>query len=119
MPRSKEESGDAGAGEQGGQDGLKPGGTGENGEIVGGPRTPQQMMAQKRMQQTQAQVDSVSVIIFKTWKLKNHKNRNNNKFKILSEETYIYIHICGNIFFYKILRQSVAIINEKQTISSL
>jgi len=39
--------------------GLQPGGTGENGEIVGGPRTPQQMMAQKRMQQTQAQVDAV------------------------------------------------------------
>ncbi|KAF2348414.1 Synaptobrevin [Trinorchestia longiramus] len=44
---------------EGPQGGLQPGGTGENGEIVGGPRTPQQMMAQKRMQQTQAQVDSV------------------------------------------------------------
>ncbi|KAB7506010.1 Synaptobrevin [Armadillidium nasatum] len=34
-------------------------GTGENGEIVGGPRTPQQIAAQKRVQQTQAQVDEV------------------------------------------------------------
>jgi len=52
------DTGAPGAG-QGPQDGLQPGGTGENGEIVGGPRTPQQMMAQKRMQQTQAQVDAV------------------------------------------------------------
>lgn len=29
--------------------------------IVGGPRTPQQIAAQKRLQQTQAQVDEVSV----------------------------------------------------------
>lgn len=28
--------------------------------IVGGPRTPQQIAAQKRLQQTQAQVDEVS-----------------------------------------------------------
>jgi vesicle-associated membrane protein 2 len=39
--------------------------TGENGEIVGGPRTPQQIAAQKRLQQTQAQVDEV-VDIMKT-----------------------------------------------------
>lgn len=42
--------------------GAAPGGdppTGENGEIVGGPRGPQQVAAQKRMQQTQAQVDEV------------------------------------------------------------
>lgn len=34
--------------------------TGEDGAIVGGPRTPQQMAAQKRLQQTQAQVDEVN-----------------------------------------------------------
>lgn len=34
------------------------GGEGEDG-IVGGPRTPQQIAAQKRLQQTQAQVDEV------------------------------------------------------------
>lgn len=42
--------------------GAAPGGdapAGENGEIVGGPRGPQQIAAQKRMQQTQAQVDEV------------------------------------------------------------
>ncbi|XP_075233283.1 neuronal Synaptobrevin isoform X2 [Lycorma delicatula] len=39
--------------------------TGEDGAIVGGPRTPQQMAAQKRLQQTQAQVDEV-VDIMKT-----------------------------------------------------
>ena len=33
--------------------------TGENGEIVGGPRGPQQVAASKRLQQTQAQVDEV------------------------------------------------------------
>ncbi|CAH0386422.1 unnamed protein product, partial [Bemisia tabaci] len=38
--------------------------TGEDG-IVGGPRTPQQIAAQKRLQQTQAQVDEV-VDIMKT-----------------------------------------------------
>lgn len=37
---------------------------GEN-EIVGGPRTPQQVAAQRRLQQTQAQVDEV-VDIMKT-----------------------------------------------------
>lgn len=42
--------------------GLAPGG--EDG-IVGGPRTPQQIAAQKRLQQTQAQVDEV-VDIMKT-----------------------------------------------------
>ncbi|XP_014208264.1 vesicle-associated membrane protein 2 isoform X2 [Copidosoma floridanum] len=54
--------------------GLAPGvpgapgapGTGDGtGEIVGGPRTPQQVAAQKRLQQTQAQVDEV-VDIMKT-----------------------------------------------------
>lgn len=42
-------------------DGLAPnapGGENEDG-IVGGPRTPQQIAAQKRLQQTQAQVDEV------------------------------------------------------------
>ncbi|CAG7825615.1 unnamed protein product [Allacma fusca] len=44
--------------------GLAPGGVGgEEGEnkdgIVGGPRTPQQIAAQRRLQQTQAQVDEV------------------------------------------------------------
>lgn len=33
--------------------------TGEDGAVVGGPRTPQQIAAQKRLQQTQAQVDEV------------------------------------------------------------
>lgn len=33
--------------------------TGGDGEIVGGPRTPQQIAAQRRLQQTQAQVDEV------------------------------------------------------------
>ncbi|XP_014239201.1 vesicle-associated membrane protein 2-like [Cimex lectularius] len=42
---------------------LAPGGG--DGEIVGGPRTPQQIAAQKRLQQTQAQVDEV-VDIMKT-----------------------------------------------------
>lgn len=40
------------------------GGGGDDG-IVGGPRTPQQIAAQKRLQQTQAQVDEV-VDIMKT-----------------------------------------------------
>ncbi|XP_054265723.1 neuronal synaptobrevin-like isoform X2 [Macrosteles quadrilineatus] len=44
--------------------GLAPGQAGEDG-IVGGPRTPQQIAAQKRLQQTQAQVDEV-VDIMKT-----------------------------------------------------
>jgi vesicle-associated membrane protein 2 len=39
-----------------GAGGLQPG---EDGAIVGGPRTPQQIAAQKRLQQTQAQVDEV------------------------------------------------------------
>uniref|UniRef100_A0A0A9WWU5 Vesicle-associated membrane protein 2 n=1 Tax=Lygus hesperus TaxID=30085 RepID=A0A0A9WWU5_LYGHE len=39
--------------------------TGPDGEIIGGPRTPQQIAAQKRLQQTQAQVDEV-VDIMKT-----------------------------------------------------
>ncbi|CAG9805279.1 unnamed protein product, partial [Chironomus riparius] len=38
---------------------------GEDGEVVGGPRTPQQIAAQRRLQQTQAQVDEV-VDIMKT-----------------------------------------------------
>lgn len=37
-----------------------PAGEGGDGEIVGGPRNPQQIAAQKRLQQTQAQVDEVS-----------------------------------------------------------
>jgi len=35
------------------------GGAGGGGEIIGGPRTPQQIAAQRRLQQTQAQVDEV------------------------------------------------------------
>ncbi|XP_050292741.1 vesicle-associated membrane protein 2 isoform X1 [Anthonomus grandis grandis] len=50
-------------------DNLGPGGPGAGGGdtdgIVGGPRTPQQIAAQKRLQQTQAQVDEV-VDIMKT-----------------------------------------------------
>lgn len=33
--------------------------TGPDGEIIGGPRTMQQIAAQRRLQQTQAQVDEV------------------------------------------------------------
>nr|ACY56897.1 RH40025p [Drosophila melanogaster] len=36
-----------------------PAGEGGDGEIVGGPHNPQQIAAQKRLQQTQAQVDEV------------------------------------------------------------
>lgn len=36
-------------------------GPGSSDGIVGGPRTPQQIAAQKRLQQTQAQVDEVSL----------------------------------------------------------
>ena len=42
-----------------------PGGepsTGADGAIVGGPRTHQQVAAQRRLQQTQAQVDEVRLI---------------------------------------------------------
>ncbi|CAH1184536.1 unnamed protein product [Phyllotreta striolata] len=50
-------------------DSLAPGAgaatSGADGEIVGGPRTPQQVAAQRRLQQTQAQVDEV-VDIMKT-----------------------------------------------------
>ncbi|CAH0549329.1 unnamed protein product [Brassicogethes aeneus] len=49
-------------------DSLAPGAGATNGGedgIVGGPRTPQQIAAQKRLQQTQAQVDEV-VDIMKT-----------------------------------------------------
>ncbi|XP_066255611.1 vesicle-associated membrane protein 2 isoform X1 [Euwallacea similis] len=42
-----------------------PGAGGDSDGIVGGPRTPQQIAAQKRLQQTQAQVDEV-VDIMKT-----------------------------------------------------
>lgn len=42
-----------------------PGGAAGEDGIVGGPRTPQQVAAQKRLQQTQAQVDEV-VDIMKT-----------------------------------------------------
>uniref|UniRef100_T1H338 Uncharacterized protein n=1 Tax=Megaselia scalaris TaxID=36166 RepID=T1H338_MEGSC len=43
-------------------DGAAPPAAGEpgaDGEIVGGPRNPQQIAAQRRLQQTQAQVDEV------------------------------------------------------------
>lgn len=43
--------------------GLAPTEGGDDG-IVGGPRTPQQIAAQKRLQQTQAQVDEVKSNIF-------------------------------------------------------
>ncbi|XP_023030433.1 neuronal Synaptobrevin isoform X3 [Leptinotarsa decemlineata] len=47
-------------------DALTPSvGTGGDDGIVGGPRTPQQIAAQRRLQQTQAQVDEV-VDIMKT-----------------------------------------------------
>lgn len=48
-------------------DSLNPaaGSGGADGEIVGGPKTPQQVAAQRRLQQTQAQVDEV-VDIMKT-----------------------------------------------------
>lgn len=36
--------------------------TGPDGEIIGGPRTPQQIASQRRLQQTQAQVDEVSIL---------------------------------------------------------
>ena len=39
--------------------GGAPTGEGGSDEIVGGPRNPQQIAAQKRLQQTQAQVDEV------------------------------------------------------------
>lgn len=39
----------------------QPVGEGGDGEIVGGPRNPQQIAAQKRLQQTQAQVDEVEI----------------------------------------------------------
>lgn len=44
--------------------GLAPAPAGEPNEdgIVGGPRTPQQIAAQRRLQQTQAQVDEVRLI---------------------------------------------------------
>ncbi|XP_037947099.1 synaptobrevin-like [Teleopsis dalmanni] len=38
-----------------------PAGEGGDGEIVGGPRNPQQIAAQKRLQQTQAQVDELLI----------------------------------------------------------
>lgn len=39
--------------------GLAPATEGNDDGIVGGPRTPQQIAAQRRLQQTQAQVDEV------------------------------------------------------------
>lgn len=39
--------------------GLAPTTEGGDDGIVGGPRTPQQIAAQRRLQQTQAQVDEV------------------------------------------------------------
>lgn len=44
----------------GGHPGVLPPQVGPDGEPVGGPRTPQQIAAQKRLQQTQAQVDEVN-----------------------------------------------------------
>ncbi|KAK6621688.1 hypothetical protein RUM44_001495 [Polyplax serrata] len=49
----------------GGHPGVLPPQVGPDGEPIGGPRTPQQIAAQKRLQQTQAQVDEV-VDIMKT-----------------------------------------------------
>ena len=51
------------AAEGGAPDGLAPPEpqTGPDGEIIGGPRTPQQIAAQRRLQQTQAQVDEVRI----------------------------------------------------------
>lgn len=40
--------------------GLAPGGDGDM--PVGGPKTPQQIAAQRRLQQTQAQVDEVNLV---------------------------------------------------------
>lgn len=61
-------------------DGLAPpapaGEPNEDG-IVGGPRTPQQIAAQKRLQQTQAQVDEVNEELSHT----NIKEMNENKIK--------------------------------------
>lgn len=44
----------------GGHPGVLPPQVGPDGEPIGGPRTPQQIAAQKRLQQTQAQVDEVN-----------------------------------------------------------
>lgn len=43
--------------------GLAPTTEANDDGIVGGPRTPQQIAAQRRLQQTQAQVDEVKKII--------------------------------------------------------
>ncbi|XP_030380152.1 vesicle-associated membrane protein 2 isoform X1 [Scaptodrosophila lebanonensis] len=56
--KNKEEADAAAAGDAPPTDGA-PAGEGGDGEIVGGPRNPQQIAAQKRLQQTQAQVDEV------------------------------------------------------------
>lgn len=49
--------------------GLAPTTEGNDDGIVGGPRTPQQIAAQRRLQQTQAQVDEV-MLMFIGWKFK-------------------------------------------------
>lgn len=41
---------------------------GPDGEIIGGPRTMQQIAAQRRLQQQQAQVEEVSITIFLNYK---------------------------------------------------
>ncbi|XP_060658090.1 neuronal synaptobrevin isoform X2 [Drosophila nasuta] len=56
--KNKEQADAAAAGDAPPTDGP-PAGEGGDGEIVGGPRNPQQIAAQKRLQQTQAQVDEV------------------------------------------------------------
>ncbi|XP_075164519.1 neuronal Synaptobrevin isoform X2 [Haematobia irritans] len=56
--KKKEEADPAPAGDAPPAEGA-PAGEGGDGEIVGGPRNPQQIAAQKRLQQTQAQVDEV------------------------------------------------------------
>ncbi|XP_017955794.2 vesicle-associated membrane protein 2 isoform X1 [Drosophila navojoa] len=56
--KNKEPADAAAAGDAPPVDGP-PAGEGGDGEIVGGPRNPQQIAAQKRLQQTQAQVDEV------------------------------------------------------------
>ncbi|XP_046809295.1 vesicle-associated membrane protein 2 isoform X2 [Lucilia cuprina] len=57
--KKKEEADPAPAGDAPPAGEGAPAGEGGDGEIVGGPRNPQQIAAQKRLQQTQAQVDEV------------------------------------------------------------
>lgn len=51
--------------------GLAPSDGGDDG-VVGGPRTPQQIAAQRRLQQTQAQVDEVSLMKWMQLSLYEH-----------------------------------------------